>query len=143
MLALIQLFALAVSVFAQGGDALHWRLIGPFRGGRTVAVSGVPSQRGVYYFAATDGGGAETGEYREPPGTGPKSVIATPACMAAVHAACSSAVSVDVPKLIPYAPFVSFAAWYSMGAAAHTSRAFAQSCHSPSDRRSRGSASKR
>ncbi len=36
--------------------ALQWRMIGPFRGGRTVAVSGVPSQRGVYYMAATDGG---------------------------------------------------------------------------------------
>ncbi len=36
--------------------AMQWRMIGPFRGGRTVAVSGVPSQRGVYYMAATDGG---------------------------------------------------------------------------------------
>jgi len=37
-------------------SGLKWRMIGPFRGGRTVAVSGVPSQRGVYYIAATDGG---------------------------------------------------------------------------------------
>ena len=37
-------------------DDLHWRLIGPFRGGRTVAISGVPSQPGVFYMAPTDGG---------------------------------------------------------------------------------------
>ena len=36
--------------------ALQWRMIGPFRGGRTVAVSGVPGQPGTYYFAATNGG---------------------------------------------------------------------------------------
>ncbi len=35
---------------------LHWRLIGPFRGGRTVAVSGVPPQRGVFYMAPNNGG---------------------------------------------------------------------------------------
>jgi len=46
--------AMAVSPAYYGG--LQWRMIGPFRGGRTVAVSGVPSQRGVYYMAATDGG---------------------------------------------------------------------------------------
>lgn len=36
--------------------ALHWRLIGPFRGGRTVAVSGVPARPGVFYMAPNDGG---------------------------------------------------------------------------------------
>jgi photosystem II stability/assembly factor-like uncharacterized protein len=36
--------------------ALHWRLIGPFRGGRTVAVSGVPAQPGVFYMAPNNGG---------------------------------------------------------------------------------------
>jgi photosystem II stability/assembly factor-like uncharacterized protein len=46
--------AMAVSPAYYSG--LQWRMIGPFRGGRTVAVSGVPSQRGVYYIAATDGG---------------------------------------------------------------------------------------
>ena len=56
MLAIVQILAFIASFLAQGNDALHWRLIGPFRGGRTVAVAGVPSQRGVYYFAAVDGG---------------------------------------------------------------------------------------
>jgi photosystem II stability/assembly factor-like uncharacterized protein len=36
--------------------ALHWRNIGPFRGGRTVAVAGVPQHPGTYYMAAVDGG---------------------------------------------------------------------------------------
>ena len=35
---------------------LHWRNIGPFRGGRTVAVAGVPAQPGTFYMAAVDGG---------------------------------------------------------------------------------------
>jgi photosystem II stability/assembly factor-like uncharacterized protein len=36
--------------------ALHWRLVGPFRGGRTVAVAGVPAQPGVFYMAPNNGG---------------------------------------------------------------------------------------
>src|SRR5262245_22213545 len=35
---------------------LEWRLIGPFRGGRSVAVAGVPSQPNVFYFGAVSGG---------------------------------------------------------------------------------------
>ena len=35
---------------------LKYRNIGPFRGGRSVAVSGVTSQPSVYYFGATGGG---------------------------------------------------------------------------------------
>ncbi len=33
-----------------------WRMIGPFRGGRTRAVAGVPSQPSVFYVGAVDGG---------------------------------------------------------------------------------------
>lgn len=36
--------------------ALQWRSIGPFRGGRVTAVSGVVTQPNVYYFGATGGG---------------------------------------------------------------------------------------
>jgi hypothetical protein len=36
--------------------AIQWRLIGPFRGGRSTAVTGVASQPMVYYFGATGGG---------------------------------------------------------------------------------------
>jgi photosystem II stability/assembly factor-like uncharacterized protein len=35
---------------------LQYRQIGPYRGGRSVAVAGVPSQPNVYYFGATGGG---------------------------------------------------------------------------------------
>ncbi|MGH9761866.1 MAG: WD40/YVTN/BNR-like repeat-containing protein, partial [Blastocatellia bacterium] len=35
---------------------LSWRQIGPFRGGRAVACTGVPSQPNVFYFGATGGG---------------------------------------------------------------------------------------
>jgi len=35
---------------------LQYRLVGPFRGGRVVAVSGVVGQENVYYFGSTAGG---------------------------------------------------------------------------------------
>ena len=46
-------------VSAQPPDLLkdlRFRLIGPFRGGRSVAVAGVPSEPNVYYFGASGGG---------------------------------------------------------------------------------------
>lgn len=39
---------------------LHWRLIGPFRGGRVLAVSGVPGEPNHFYFGAVNGGVWET-----------------------------------------------------------------------------------
>src|SRR2546426_1825304 len=41
------------------GGALHWRSIGPYRGGRVTAVAGVATQPFVYYMGATRGGGWE------------------------------------------------------------------------------------
>ena len=35
---------------------MQYRLVGPFRGGRVVAVSGVVGQDDVYYFGAVAGG---------------------------------------------------------------------------------------
>ncbi len=35
---------------------MRWRCIGPSRGGRTVAISGIPSQPNVFYMAAVNGG---------------------------------------------------------------------------------------
>jgi hypothetical protein len=35
---------------------LRWRLVGPFRGGRSVAVTGDPRNPRVFYFGAVDGG---------------------------------------------------------------------------------------
>ncbi len=36
--------------------ALEWRLVGPFRGGRVVAVAGDPTDSQVFYFGSTGGG---------------------------------------------------------------------------------------
>jgi photosystem II stability/assembly factor-like uncharacterized protein len=36
--------------------ALQWRDIGPYRGGRSAAVDGIPTQRNVYYFGSVGGG---------------------------------------------------------------------------------------
>ncbi len=35
---------------------MRWRMIGPFRGGRTRAAAGVPGRKGVFYAGAVDGG---------------------------------------------------------------------------------------
>ena len=37
-------------------NALEWRSIGPYRGGRSAAVAGVPGKANLYYFGATGGG---------------------------------------------------------------------------------------
>jgi len=63
-LALILLAALNAPILAQTQTpfdssrfgALKWRSIGPYRGGRSVAVAGVPSQPLVYYAGFTGGG---------------------------------------------------------------------------------------
>ena len=46
---------------AQGFDPklfqeLSWRMIGPFRAGRTVSMSGIPGQQNVFYMAPNNGG---------------------------------------------------------------------------------------
>jgi photosystem II stability/assembly factor-like uncharacterized protein len=41
---------------AQDLRGLRWRLVGPFRGGRAVAVTGDPTNRNIFYFGAVDGG---------------------------------------------------------------------------------------
>jgi len=56
-LSLLCLLPLLLS--AQPADLLkelRFRQIGPFRGGRVVAVAGVPSEPNVYYFGASGGG---------------------------------------------------------------------------------------
>ncbi len=42
---------------------LRWRLIGPFRGGRTVAAVGVPGQPNLFYIGVNDGGVWKTTDY--------------------------------------------------------------------------------
>src|SRR3989440_13068486 len=48
--------------------SLEWRAIGPFRGGRAVAVAGGPVNPQVFYFGSTGGGVLKTtdgGQYWE------------------------------------------------------------------------------
>ena len=64
-----QLAALSLTLFVFSGpfarsqsselnlqSSLQWRMIGPFRGGRTVAACGVPGKPNVFYIAAVNGG---------------------------------------------------------------------------------------
>ncbi len=37
-------------------ESLEWREVGPYRGGRSAAATGIPGERQVYYFGATGGG---------------------------------------------------------------------------------------
>jgi photosystem II stability/assembly factor-like uncharacterized protein len=42
---------------------MHWRMIGPFRGGRTRAAAGVPDQPNVFYVGQVDGGVWKSTDY--------------------------------------------------------------------------------
>jgi photosystem II stability/assembly factor-like uncharacterized protein len=62
------LFLTATAVCSQQFDQklfseMRWRCIGPFRGGRTVAISGVPQQPNVFYMAAVNGGVWKTTDF--------------------------------------------------------------------------------
>ena len=37
-------------------SSMEYRLVGPFRGGRSAAVTGVPGKPNLFYFGATGGG---------------------------------------------------------------------------------------
>ncbi|MGH9606575.1 MAG: VPS10 domain-containing protein [Terracidiphilus sp.] len=43
--------------------AMHWRMIGPFRGGRTRAAAGVPDEPNVFYVGQVDGGVWKSTDY--------------------------------------------------------------------------------
>jgi len=53
---LFTLSASAQSVPPELINGLKWRLIGPFRGGRAVAVAGVPGDSTTFYFGSVSGG---------------------------------------------------------------------------------------
>src|SRR5262249_15114606 len=42
---------------------MRWRMIGPFRGGRTVGATGVPGQPNVFYIGVNNGGVWKTSDY--------------------------------------------------------------------------------
>ncbi|MBU6509667.1 MAG: hypothetical protein KGQ73_05730 [Gammaproteobacteria bacterium] len=61
------LLFLAVAAQAAGFDPglysnLHWRLIGPYRSGRVLAVAGIPGQSNHFYFGSVDGGVWQTND---------------------------------------------------------------------------------
>ena len=67
LLFILLLAVLAGTSAAQAVDPallqdLRWRLIGPFRGGRVLAVTGVPGQPGHFYFGSVNGGVWETND---------------------------------------------------------------------------------
>ena len=67
-LLLISLFFPVARIHAQQYpeklyQELHWRMIGPFRGGRTRAVAGVPTQPNVFYIGAVNGGVWKSTDY--------------------------------------------------------------------------------
>ena len=55
--------ALGVQLDPTLYQELRWRSIGPFRAGRTVAISGIPSQPNVFYMAPNNGGVWKTTDY--------------------------------------------------------------------------------
>jgi photosystem II stability/assembly factor-like uncharacterized protein len=68
LLLLIACFASFTAVSAQQlspalYQGLRWRLIGPFRGGRTVAITGIPGKPNVFYMAPNNGGVWKTTDY--------------------------------------------------------------------------------
>jgi photosystem II stability/assembly factor-like uncharacterized protein len=63
-------FALSLLGFSQAQQfpesmyqEMRWRMIGPFRGGRTRAVAGVPSQPNLFYIGAVNGGVWKSDDY--------------------------------------------------------------------------------
>ncbi|HEX9121378.1 MAG TPA: hypothetical protein VF840_12640 [Terriglobales bacterium] len=50
------LAAIAQNITPNLYSGMRWRMIGPFRGGRSLTAAGVRGQRDVYYFGAVGGG---------------------------------------------------------------------------------------
>ena len=44
-------------------EGMRWRMIGPFRGGRTVAATGIPGKPSVFYMAPNNGGVWKTTDF--------------------------------------------------------------------------------
>jgi len=59
------LFLFAALLPAQTYDVagLRWRMIGPFRAGRTVGVAGIPEQPNIFYIGVNNGGVWKTDDY--------------------------------------------------------------------------------
>jgi photosystem II stability/assembly factor-like uncharacterized protein len=60
---LLFVLPLAAQTLAPDLSGLRWRMIGPFRGGRTIAAAGIASAPNVFYVAATNGGVWRTDDF--------------------------------------------------------------------------------
>ena len=67
LLAVIVVLTYGVSQAQQFPESMYqemrWRMIGPFRGGRTRAVAGVPNQPNLFYIGAVNGGVWKSDDY--------------------------------------------------------------------------------
>jgi photosystem II stability/assembly factor-like uncharacterized protein len=59
----LSLFCVAQQYPESMYQDMHWRMIGPFRGGRTRAAAGVPSQPNVFYVGVVNGGVWKSDDY--------------------------------------------------------------------------------
>jgi photosystem II stability/assembly factor-like uncharacterized protein len=55
--------AVAQEITPRLYDSMRWRMIGPFRGGRTVGAAGVRQQPNVFYVGVNNGGVWETNDF--------------------------------------------------------------------------------
>ena len=55
--------ASAQSLSPELYQGMRWRMIGPFRGGRTIAITGIPGKPNVFYMAPNNGGVWRTTDY--------------------------------------------------------------------------------
>jgi photosystem II stability/assembly factor-like uncharacterized protein len=62
-LVLLPTFAQAQEISPKFYDSMRWRMIGPFRGGRTVGATGVVGQANVFYIGVNNGGVWRTNDY--------------------------------------------------------------------------------
>lgn len=73
LIALAALVGLSFPMLSSAGRAqpvperlyqeMHWRMIGPFRGGRTRAIAGVPDEPNLFYMCPVDGGVWKSQDY--------------------------------------------------------------------------------
>lgn len=63
LLCIVATAAEAATIPPAAYAALHWRNIGPFLGGRSIAVAGQASEPGTFFFGATGGGVWKTTDY--------------------------------------------------------------------------------
>src|SRR5262245_43457156 len=68
LMPVIAILLIGVSISAQGispslYNQMRWRIIGPFRAGRTVAARGLPEAANVFYIAANNGGVWKSTDY--------------------------------------------------------------------------------